>query len=666
MSSLNPGDVIAGHRIEEVAGRGGMGIVYRARQLGLDRIVAFKVIAPELSADASFRERFKRESRIAASIEHPHVIPVHEAGEEDGLLYISMRFIDGTDLRELVRRDGRLSAERAVRIVGQVCAALDAAHARGLVHRDIKPANVLIAGKDGEEHAYLTDFGLTKHRESQSGVTKTGMWVGTVDYMAPEQIEGRPLDARSDVYAVGCMMFHALTGDVPFARDTDVAKLYAHVSEAPPMPSEREPGLPRRLDPAVTRAMAKDPDERFPSAGDFGRALAAGLAGEEPAAPERTVAVGDAAPSTHGRFRRGTRPTEVAPTAAGLPAQAGPQRGGRPRRLPVAVGAAALLALAVAALAIGGVFSGGDDDGAGGGDGTALRGNNVTVTPVAIPAPAGLGLDGDEAVWVSSYERDTVSRVDAASGRVTKRVRVGDGPTELTAGEGSLWVSQQDAGTLGRVDLESEQVVGVPTELPMPDGDSIAVGEGAVWTTVPDAGVVARVDPSTARVAARIRVPDGVGRDIAVGEGGVWVVNSTRSSIVRIDPETNRPGKPIPVGGPADDGFRGELAVGEGSVWVAALDTEVLVQVDPDSQRVTRRLGFKEKGALEGDAAIGAGFVWVTDEASRLLRVDPRSGRTFGSPLASGTVGVRDIEVGGDAVWVTGDPEAGTISRITT
>jgi serine/threonine protein kinase len=199
MGDMPPGSVFAGHRIEAVAGRGGMGVVYRARQLSLDRIVALKVIAPALMADEAIRHRFLRESRVAASIDHPHVLPIYYAGEDAGVAYIAMRHVAGDDLRTLVRRNGPLEPARAARIVEQVAAALDAAHASGLVHRDVKPANVLLGQG---EHAYLTDFGLTKHVLSEGGATKPGHWVGTLDFIAPEQIRGERVDARADVYAL--------------------------------------------------------------------------------------------------------------------------------------------------------------------------------------------------------------------------------------------------------------------------------------------------------------------------------------------------------------------------------------------------------------------------------------------------------------------------------
>jgi len=291
------GSTLGGYRIEGIIGQGGMGVVYRATQLRLHRTVALKVIAPELANDPSFRERFDRESTVTASIDHPHVVPVHEANELDGLLYIVMRYVEGQDLGSVISDSGRLDPARAARLTAQVGAALDAAHLRGMVHRDVKPGNILVSGRPPEEHVYLTDFGLTKQMASDEGLTKTGEWVGTLDYVAPEQIEGRMVDARTDVYALGCVLYEALTGQVPFQRDSSVAKMFAHMNDPAPPMADMVPILPSALDEVVRRAMAKDPADRYPSAGDFGRAAVAAAAGGAPAVPERTVAVGEAAPA---------------------------------------------------------------------------------------------------------------------------------------------------------------------------------------------------------------------------------------------------------------------------------------------------------------------------------------------------------------------------------
>src|SRR3954453_19062579 len=248
-----------------------MGIVYRATQVALGRPVALKLIAADFAGDRSFRERFKREWETAASIDHPNVIPVYEAGEAEEHLFLAMRYVEGLDLANLIAREPEFAPERAVRIVAQVASALDAAHARGLVHRDVKPANILIGADD---HVYLTDFGLSRATE-QSRMTRTGMFVGSTDFAAPEQVRGEETDARTDVYALGCVLFELLTRHVPFERASDMAKMYAHITEPPPRVTAWRPDLPSGLDEVVYTALAKEPEERYESAGEFARAAAA-------------------------------------------------------------------------------------------------------------------------------------------------------------------------------------------------------------------------------------------------------------------------------------------------------------------------------------------------------------------------------------------------------
>jgi hypothetical protein len=349
MVQLSIGSEVAGYRIETVAGRGGMGVVYRAVDLALARPVALKLISDDLASDASFRERFKRESRLAASIRHPNVITVFHAGEEHGRLYIAMDYIEGSDLRQLIAGSTRLHPRLAAGLVSQVAEALDAAHAQTLVHRDVKPANILIAGEGEPYHAYLTDFGLTKYTGSDSAITQTGMVVGTIDYMAPEQIHGAPVDARADVYSLGCVLFEALTGRVPYPRESNVAKMFAHASEPPPSVTAAAPDLAPAFDAVVARAMAKDPAERYLSAGDLGRAALAAAAGTAPALAEQSVAAGEAAP--HDAGATVPRRIEAAPT----PPPRAPAR--RRSRLLIAA-AAALLAAAAAAVVL---LAGGDD-----------------------------------------------------------------------------------------------------------------------------------------------------------------------------------------------------------------------------------------------------------------------------------------------------------------
>jgi predicted Ser/Thr protein kinase len=368
---IGPGSELGGFAIESIAGRGGMGVVYRARQRLPDRIVALKVISSEYADDPQFRTRFEREAAIAAQIEHPNVIPVHAVGEADGTLFIAMRFVDGVDLRKILTQEGRLEPSRAAAIVDQVAQALDAAHARGLVHRDVKPANILVSSSGGREHVYLSDFGLARHIVGSHGLTGTGAFIGTIDYVAPEQARGDRVDARADTYSLGCVLFQALTGSVPFPADNDLAKLFAHGSQPPPSALERNPTLPVEFDAVLKRAMAKEPDERQASAGDLGRAAIAAASGAAPTAPERTVATGAAAPAK--------APEEPAP-APPEPVAAAQRPAGGPRRKWIWIGAGvAALAVAVV-LAI--VLSGGSG-------GPAV--STETLTPVQsqdIPAIA--------------------------------------------------------------------------------------------------------------------------------------------------------------------------------------------------------------------------------------------------------------------------------------
>ena len=324
--ALSPGDVFGGYRIEAVAGRGGMGVVYRAVQLDLGRPVALKLIAADRAADPDFRERFQRESRMAAAIDHPNVVPVHGAGEEDGQLYLVMRYVRGTDLHALIKREGPLAPERAAAIVAQVGSALDAAHAAGLVHRDVKPANVLLGGSGRQEHAYLSDFGLTRLLASETPPHRDGAVDGHDRLLGARAAERARIDARADVYSLGCVLHAALLGTPPFPRGTLPATLLAHIQEPVPRPSE--PGAPAGFDRVMARALAKDPEDRYPSAGDLGRAALAAARGEPVTESERSVAVGPAAPDppTTGTRRAGP------PTAMRTVATVAADRGDRGRR----------------------------------------------------------------------------------------------------------------------------------------------------------------------------------------------------------------------------------------------------------------------------------------------------------------------------------------------
>ena len=274
------GSEVAGYRLEEQIGQGGMALVYRARDVQLGRNVALKLLSPMLGSDESFRERFIRESRAAAAVGPSEHHPDLRRGQSDGVLYIAMRFVQGGDVRQLVDQLGPLPGDRAAGIITQVASALDAAHLHGLVHRDIKPANMLLdsSGGNGEQdHVYLADFGLSKRSLSVTGLTSMGQFLGTPAYVAPEQVEGRAVDGRTDQYALACTAFEMLTGSPPFERDDDLAIMWAHVSAPPPALSEQRPDLPPAIDEVLRRAMAKSPADRYPSCLAFAAALRAAL-----------------------------------------------------------------------------------------------------------------------------------------------------------------------------------------------------------------------------------------------------------------------------------------------------------------------------------------------------------------------------------------------------
>ncbi len=356
------GDEFAGYRLVALIGHGGMSIVYRAEHIGLGRTVALKLLSPELSEDESFRERFERESRIAAALEHPNIIPIYEAGEENGVLFIAMRYVDGADLKTRLKREGPMNADQAASLVAQVAAALEAAHHKDLVHRDVKPANILVAddaGVEGTAHFYLSDFGVAKS-SSAVGLTRTGLFVGTADYASPEQIEGKQLDGRADVYSLGCVAYEVLTAAPAYDKDSEVAMMYAHLLEPPPKVTDKRPDLPAKVDDTIAKAAAKSRDDRYATptefAAAFRQALATGGRSDTRAAPagaRETVLA--------------SRPPAAAATAAGAGAEAadassggGGGTAGRFSRRSWLI-AAAVAALIGLAILLGALLLGGND-----------------------------------------------------------------------------------------------------------------------------------------------------------------------------------------------------------------------------------------------------------------------------------------------------------------
>lgn len=656
-SELQPGDAFAGHRIDAVAGRGGMGVVYRATQLDLERTVALKLIAPALAEDQLFRERFIRETRVAAGIDHPHVIPVFYAGEHEGRLYLAMRYVGGEDVRTLVRREGPLAPQRAARIVAQVASALDAAHASGIVHRDVKPANVLLGAG---EHAYLTDFGLTKRVHSASGATQAGGWVGTLGYVAPEQIRGDRVDARSDVYALGCLLAQMLTGAAPFQRDTDEATLWAHMYDPPPAFG---PEVPEALGAVVTRALAKDPVDRYPSAGDLGRAALAAVGLAHAEGPERTVATGAAAPDGDGPpvdEETVASPTGTAVTDAAAGRGERKAHRTRPQTAFLVVSGLSLAVVAgILALALGG-----------GGDGTPAGTTSIRSTaklPPAAPPPARFAgsvpaghspndvVVTKDTVWVSSSQDPTLTRIATATPTRTTKVDVGLGVQALATGYGTLWVAKGKTHSLRRLDLRTGRPVG--RAFTLPDGLPVAVqaGAGGVWVGLRGTSILLRVNPRTGAVEKQTVLPRGI-QDMAVGAGYVWVVNRQGRAVTRVDPDTLRRTN-VPVGS-APKG----IVVGGGSVWVCISSGMYVQRIDPVR---ARKNGQVRTGDTPTGIDVGGGRLWVSNRLGGSVTEIAISGPR---PAVVGTIdpGLTNpfaIAARGSEVWVT-DPSSGRVAHL--
>jgi DNA-binding beta-propeller fold protein YncE len=635
-----PGAVVAGYRIESVVGRGGMGVVYRARELELERVVALKVIAPELLEDASMRERFLKEARTAASIEHPNVIPVHAAGERDGVAYLAMRFIEGDDARTLVRREGPLAPGRAADIAAQAGAGLDAIHRAGYVHRDVKPANVLV---DRDGHVYVTDFGLAKQALSTGGATRTGQWVGTLDYVAPEQIRGGRVDARADVYALGGVLFFLLTGRVPFERDGDEAKLWAQLSEPAPVPSRVRAGLPKELDAVVARAMAKAPDERPPSAGDLGRAARAAAAGTAPTHTERMVARGAAAP--------GGAPPEpgLAPEASTVtsnrPAAATP----RPRRRRGRIVAAVVAALAAAAVVLALTTSH---------DGNAAHGGSPRVRVVqTIPhighRPNGIAIAGGD-LWVTSLDQPTITRIDAVSGRQrAQHPVVGAGASDVASTGAIVWVAANPAPRVVGLDARTGRVVRRLDLRAPPAG--LAVGLGSLWVATsgaPGENALVRYD-ETGRFLRRTPLPHSV-YAVAAGSGAVWVAEHDVPQVLRVDPATGKTKVWTRLLAPAS-----ALSSSGGYIWATMSGAGLITRISPRPCGCpTTAVGHRPVQAL-----VAGGRLFVSSNTDHTVVVmDPRTLTVEGQPLR---VGVNPYALAADErnVWVTGTGE-NDITRI--
>ncbi len=661
---LGPGSTFAGCRLVSVAGRGGMGVVYKSTQLALQRTVALKAIAPELAADTSFRERFQRESRIAASIEHPNVIPVYEAGELDETLYLIMRWVDGTDLRALLASEGHLAPDRAVRLLRPVASALAAAHRRGLVHRDIKPANVLIARGDGEEeHVYLTDFGIARSTKGDS-MTRTGVFVGTVDYTAPERIEGGKGDAASDIYSFGCMLYETLTGHVPFDRPTEVVTMFAHINDPVPRAGDEVPGIPASFDAIIAKAMAKKPTERFASAGELASALDRALEDMETTEAE-----------TQERSERSEQPTVIAPpesdaTTAMLvqapdttvvkeraAATVAPSRRRRSRML----FGGALLALVVAAAAVIVVASSGGGGHAAPPTSSAavarkLSGDSsVTVgSPVALPfAPTALVAQG-AGVWVAG-----AGKVDlVAAGRIQQELPVNGTPKGIALDpQGNVWVTGANGNTVTVLQRHKDIPTGpepgaititnhaawvltrganatriplttfVPESIPLP-APPVAVGQayGHVWIACEDGsvkvfGTGGKPDP--------IAAPSITGVVGITPAFGVWFL-SADGTLNRVDPRgsvaVHTPSGQLQYREYKNQGNAGPSAVGPDalndtstSLWALSRSNRTLSEIASNGPQITKVLAAISFGPTPEQLAVGDGVVWVSLPSAKVL-----------------------------------------------
>jgi serine/threonine-protein kinase len=572
-SSVAAGTVVAGFRVQSLLGEGAMGAVYLAEDTIRGGRVALKLLAPELARDDRFRQRFLRESRLAASLDHPHIVPTIVSGEEAGLLYLAMAYVEGSDLRDLLRDEGRLEPGQAVELIRQVADALDAAHAKGLVHRDVKPGNILVGGTT----AYVCDFGLARHVSSVSSLTGERGFVGTIDYVPPEQIEGGPIDGRADVYSLGCVLFECLTGERPFDRESELSVVFAHLNEPPPRATERRPELPAPFDDVFVNALAKKPADRFGSCGELASSARAALRGKR-------------------RRRR--------------------------RQLRVAAGLVAAAALVVGGI-VGGIVatrSGGHEAAPTGPPPVRLAANalnlvdassNRVVGNVPLGGPAAGTTAGFDVVasgrsaWVLLVGNQRLLRVDLRARRVARAVKLPWVPAgRIGLGGGFVWVTQEGGpGVLG-LDIRRGRIAR-RFAVEARNGTGVAYGDGSLWLA--EDGFVARVDPRSGRVLTRIvEVPDQGGDPgwLAFADGWLWA--GSDGVVRKIDPVSNRIVARTTVPGRISD-----LAVDDG-VWVAVTPDDLLLRLNEDDLTLDESV---PAGRDPERLSTGGGRVWIANAA---------------------------------------------------
>jgi DNA-binding beta-propeller fold protein YncE len=609
VADLALGDEVAGYRIDARIARGGMGVVYRATHLGLDRPVALKVIARELAGDASFRDRFLRESRLAARLDHPAVVPVYDSRDVDGELIVAMRLVEGGDLRALIEREGPLPPARATALLGQVAAALDAAHAAGIVHRDVKPHNVLVEG----ERAYLSDFGLAKAIDDSAGGSMASV-VGTVAYMSPEQWRGEAVGPPADIYSLGCVLFEAVTGVVPYAR-----------ADADP---ETTPRMPAGLEGAIEKATAPSPADRFRTAAEL--IDAARSTSVTSTQPRSTLVI-------HELTEDDRTEADVTQVDRGSERSGGRRRS---RRWLALAGGVLVLAGAIVAAVL--LLSGGS--------------SGPTVSPpVAIGKPPLRIAAGSEKIWVLSEPEGTLTRIDAETDRIMGApIDLGKGVAAVAVGGGSVWVTDAHTGELLRIDDETG---GVTQRIKIGGHPGpIAYGGGRVWVADTEGAGITAVNTKGGRVVRRDLAPHTAPLRLASGAGGLWVSVAERGTVRRIDMSSFAIGKPIPAGRRPTG-----ITVADGLLWVADTRGGSVTRVDPSLQAVSGPP--IPVGEHPGGIDAGTSAVWVaTAGADTVRRLDLPSGEPDGGPIAVGPE-PSAIAVGTTAVWVVNDGD-GSVTRI--
>jgi serine/threonine-protein kinase len=616
------GTDFVGYRIEELIGRGGMGVVHRAYDLRLKRTIALKLVAPELALDERFRNRFARETELAMSLEHPNVIPIYDGGDVDGRLYLAMRLIDGPDLRGILRADGALPPERAYAICAQVASALDAAHAKGLVHRDVKPSNVLV---DAEDHVYVADLGIGRRLEEASEDRS----VGTPAYLAPEEIEGLPVDGRADVYSLGCLLFECLTGEAPFTNDSRLALAWAHLEEEPPAATARNGDLPPAIDGVLAQALAKAPDDRYASCG----------------------ALMDDAQQALG-LRRGV---DV-----------------RHRRL-------LLLATMVLAVLLAGAIGFAVLHGRGAAPPLEVRPNTlVRIDPKTNKAsdvidvgkqPVATAVGGDS-VWVYNRDAHSLTEVDPRSRATRRTIQLASDPGPVNVGEGPVLAADENGAWLVGVGVNGVGFLtnvrtGVPGDRRVRLGfepSGVAVGEGAVWVigVKGTRGELVRVDPRRRIITAhKLLPPPAVLDSVTTGFGAVFGVDAARGRLYKIDPRSLELGRRLDFG-PSP----GRPWTAFGDVWVAYLGGPASKGILVDPKTLTPHGSLSCCPPREGGSTHGFGSTWTVNWPSGTvvrwsgltkqpvgdihLTGDP----DFGAPCLT------SIAAGAGSVWVTVGPNS--------